>query len=367
MRGRTDKQGQARSLGPANRSTRQCGALRSLSLSVDPGPGPQSLSCGPRGQGSPLPLCRVGQQGWGRLCTYLLGQTARKQAGPGEEEGGRKSGVPPRAAGGGREGCAAGGTERAGNSREKHTEREGGREREENQLHPHEGVMARPCPSGEAQDAELAMSTSQRQCLTPAPLPGSIPAGQALCCHGDDGAVITKRQKRKPPVRGPRWPWGPISTSRTYLCDLRTTTCPLWTPIWRSTQAHTFLLQSDLLLGSLWSRKKSTAAVNTFINHLFHYNRYQYQIPFCISLFKRCLLLVSCAALWSNLGPMPPLPCGCGTVTEPQFPHPRNGRESCGCGEVGPSAVWKRTSLSGSCPSGFLPVHSLPGASLDLP
>ena len=113
-------------------------------------------------------------------------------------------------AGGGREGCAAGGTERAGNSREKHTEREGGREREENQLHPHEGVMARPCPSGEAQDAELATSTSQRQCLTPAPLPGSIPAGQALCCHGDDGAVIPKRQKRKPPVLGPRWPWGPL-------------------------------------------------------------------------------------------------------------------------------------------------------------
>lgn len=218
MRGRTDKQGQARSLGPANRSTRQCGALRSLSLSVDPGPGPQSLSCGPRDQGSPLPLCRVGQQGWGRLCTYLLGQTARKQAGPGEEEGGRKSGVPPRAAGGGREGCAAGGTERAGNSREKHTEREGGREREENQLHPHEGVMARPCPSGEAQDAELAMSTSQRQCLTPAPLPGSIPAGQALCCHGDDGAVITKRQKRKPPVRGPRWPWGPLLAPVGPIC-----------------------------------------------------------------------------------------------------------------------------------------------------
>ena len=52
-------------------------------------------------------------------------------------------------------------------------------------------------------------------------------------------------------------------------------------------------------------------------------------------------------------GSNPRLPCGCGTVTEPQFPHPRNGRESCGCGEVGPSAVWKRTSLSGSCPSGF--------------
>lgn len=128
MRGKTDKQGQARSLGPANRSTRQRGALCSLSLSVDPSPGPQSLSCGPRGQGSPLPLCRVGQQGWGRPCTYLLGQTARKQAGPGEEEGGQRSGVPPRAVGGGREGCAVGGTERAGNSREKHAE--GGRERE---------------------------------------------------------------------------------------------------------------------------------------------------------------------------------------------------------------------------------------------
>lgn len=204
MRGKTDKQGQAKSLGPANRSTHQRGALRSLSLSVDPGPGPQSLSCGPRGQGSPLPLCPVGQQGWGRPCTYLLGQTARKQAGPGEEEGGRKNGVPPRAVGGGGEGCAAGGTERAGNSREKHAEREGGREREENQLHPHEGVMARPCPSGQAQDAELAKSTSQHQCPTPAPLPGCIPARQALWLPRDDGEVILKRQKRKPPVLGPR-------------------------------------------------------------------------------------------------------------------------------------------------------------------
>lgn len=55
--------------------------------------------CVPRaGSPSPSPLPWRGVGSKDRPGTYLLGQTARKQAGPGEEKGRQKNGVPPRAA-----------------------------------------------------------------------------------------------------------------------------------------------------------------------------------------------------------------------------------------------------------------------------
>lgn len=131
MRGKTDKQGQVRSLGPANRSTCQCGALCFLSLSVDLKSGPPvPLLWAPRpGQSPPFVSCWAARMG---LAMYLPPGADSEKAGRTrrEEEGGQRRLECPQEpwVGAGRD--AQGGTE-SRNSREKHAEGEGGREREE--------------------------------------------------------------------------------------------------------------------------------------------------------------------------------------------------------------------------------------------
>lgn len=258
LRGKRGEQGRA-VRAPRTPARPRRGVPHFLSLSVGPGPrnpSPQPPASGPRGRGGPLPdVMSVGSKDG--LRTYLLGQTARKQAGPGEEEGRQKNGVPPKAAGdrnGGSEGRRAWGVGDR-NSREKHAEMEGGREeggkeREENQLHRHD-----PLPPRGAKGPE-----PHRERAPPGIGPGSsspLPPGQV---PGQEGPPRGGHPPRKGEDKTPS-PWpeagggAQVSCRTNWLCDLRTTSCPLWTAVRRPTWAHTFRLHGDLSPGALSSPK----------------------------------------------------------------------------------------------------------------
>lgn len=128
--------------GPREPVHPQPAALHSLSLSVDSGQGPQPPSYGPEARAAPSPCVMSGSKDGPAL--YLPPGADSEKAGRTRREGKAEEwGAPEsRRVGEGRD--AQGVAQRLTETAERNTQRrrEGGREREENQLHPHEGGMA---------------------------------------------------------------------------------------------------------------------------------------------------------------------------------------------------------------------------------
>ena len=115
--------------GPRGPVHPQRAALRSLSLSVHSGQGPQPPCYGPEARAAPSPCVMSGSKDGAGLVPTSWGRQRESRQDQARREGGRM-GCPREPQGWGGEGCARGGTEIDRNSRERHAEKEGGRERE---------------------------------------------------------------------------------------------------------------------------------------------------------------------------------------------------------------------------------------------
>lgn len=166
-------------------------------LSKPVSPGPRSLS------NQPPPLDSGREQG--QPCTYLLGQTARKQAGPGEEKGRQKNGVPPRAAGDrsrvGEGRNAQGVGQRQKQQRHTQSEWEGGREGERGKktsyIHMRIGQALSLPRMAEGPEPHQGSHEHLCQCLAPTHLPGHVPSRPG-------GPSIAMRLPRRSPPQGRR-------------------------------------------------------------------------------------------------------------------------------------------------------------------
>lgn len=202
---------------------------------------------GPRGRGGPLLFCHGRGRGartgcvptsWGRQRESRQDQAKRRE--------GRRVGCPqkPQATEMGEQGKESMGSRRQKQQRE--TRREGGRrgeEREENQLHRHD-----PLPPGGG--CLKILSPPTREHLL-APVAGSSPPPRTGRRPGGPSTRgKSPRQKTKP--LGPEVGRG---AQVRWLCDLRTTSCPLWTPVCRPSRAHPCLLREELSPGTLSFRK----------------------------------------------------------------------------------------------------------------